>query len=87
MGVSRPPVVGLASVIADEEQQGYVLGVMASIGSIGRIVGPVIGGWLYQEISQGAPFYSSGVMGLVGILVFLMIMATLPNPQKATVSG
>ena len=81
-GCVRPPIVGLASVIADEEQQGYVLGVMASMGSVGRIVGPIIGGWLYQEISQGAPFFSSGIMALVGIGLYMLIFQSLPNPQK-----
>lgn len=82
-GCVRPPIVGLASVVADEDQQGYVLGVMASIGSIGRIIGPVIGGWLYQEVSQGAPFFASGGMGLIGVLLFLVIAKQLPDPQRA----
>lgn len=81
-GCVRPPIVGLASVMADEEQQGYVLGVMASMGSIGRIVGPVAGGWLFDNISQGAPFFSSGIMGAVGVVIYLMIIKNLPDPQK-----
>ncbi len=85
-GCMRPPIVGLASVIADEEEQGYVLGVMNSMGAIGRIVGPIIGGWLYQEYSQGAPFYTSAAMAMVSVLLFIMIIKTLPDPQKATKS-
>ncbi len=80
-GCMRPPIVGLASVIADEEQQGYVMGVMNSMGAIGRIVGPVAGGWLYQEYSQGAPFFASGGMAIVGVGLFLTIVKTLPDPQ------
>ncbi len=81
-GCMRPPIVGLASVIADDEQQGYVLGVMNSMGAIGRIVGPVIGGLLYQEISQGAPFYASGVLALLSVLIYITVRSTLPDPQK-----
>lgn len=81
-GCMRPPIVGLASVIADEEEQGYVLGVMNSMGAIGRIVGPVIGGWLYQEYSQGAPFFTSSVLAMVSVALFLIIIKTLPDPQK-----
>lgn len=80
-GCMRPPIVGLASVIADEEEQGYVLGVMNSMGAIGRIVGPVMGGWLYQELSKGAPFFTSGAMALVGVLLFMLIVKSLPDPQ------
>jgi MFS transporter, DHA1 family, tetracycline resistance protein len=80
-GCMRPPIVGLASVIADEEEQGYVLGVMNSMGAIGRIVGPIVGGWLYQEFSQGAPFYTSALLAGVSTLLFLMIIKALPDPQ------
>ncbi len=81
-GCMRPPIVGLASIITDDEEQGYVLGVMNSMGAIGRIVGPILGGWLYQEFSQGAPFFTSGGMAVFGILLFMLIVARLPNPQK-----
>ena len=80
--MASPPIVGLASVIADEEQQGYVLGVMNSMGAIGRIVGPIIGGLLYQEISQGAPFYASGVLAFLSIVIYISVRSTLPDPQK-----
>ena len=81
-GCVRPPVVGLASVIASDEEQGYVLGVMASIGSIGRIVGPVIGGWFYEEISQSAPFYASGIMGVLAVALYLWVFRSLPDTQS-----
>lgn len=81
-GCMRPTIVGLASLMAEDEDQGYVLGVMNSIGSIGRIVGPAVGGWLYQNQSQGAPFYAAGVLGLLSVLLFLAIQNALPAPQK-----
>lgn len=83
-GCMRPPIVGLASVISDDEDQGYVLGVMNSMGAIGRIVGPILGGWLYQEFSQGAPFFTSGAMAVIGILLFMVVTSRLPDPQKAS---
>lgn len=82
-GCMRPPIMGLASVVSDDEEQGYVLGVMNSIGAIGRIVGPVVGGWLYDNVSQGAPFYSSGALSFAGFLVFAMIYKIVPNPQSS----
>ncbi len=81
-GCMRPPIIGLISVITDEKQQGYVLGIMSSIGAIGRIVGPVIGGWLYQEFSQGTPFFASGLLAMISVFLFAGIARTLPNPRK-----
>ena len=83
-GCMRPPIIGLASVITNERQQGYVLGIMGSIGAIGRILGPVMGGWLYQEFSRGAPFFAAGLLSLISILLFWKTIPTLPNPQKKT---
>lgn len=80
-GCMRPPVIGLASVITDQEQQGYVLGVMNSMGAIGRIVGPVTGGWLYQEFSRKTPFFTSGVLTLVSVFLFALVVRSLPCLQ------
>ena len=73
-GCMRPPVIGLASILTHEEDQGYVLGVMGSLGSVGRIVGPVAGGWLYQEFSQGAPFFVSGALAMIAIFLLIMLV-------------
>ena len=81
-GCMRPPVVGLTSVITDEKQQGYVLGVMNSMGAVGRIIGPVTGGWLYQEFSEQVPFFTSGVLALISVFLFALIVRSLPNPQS-----
>lgn len=82
-GCVRPPVVGLASVLTDDEEQGYVLGVMNSMGAIGRIFGPPLGGWFYQEVSQGAPFFASGFLAAISVAVFAMVIKALPDPQLA----
>ena len=81
-GCMRPPITGLASVLTTDEEQGFVMGVMNSLSAIGRIVGPVLGGWVYQEVSEGAPFFASGLMALIALILFLLIFAKLPNPQK-----
>lgn len=83
-GCMRPPIMGLASIITDEEEQGYVLGVMNSMGSIGRIVGPVLGGWLYESVSQGAPFFTSALLALICVAMLVVIFTHLPDPQKPT---
>ncbi|MBV7334045.1 MFS transporter [Chloroflexi bacterium TSY] len=34
----------------------------ASAGSLGAIIGPLIGGWLYDQIGQAVPFYLNGIV-------------------------
>ena len=60
------PLNGLASKSVDAASQGRVLGVMQSVASIARIVGPVVGGWLlnYDQMHLVRAFgrtpYSAG---------------------------
>jgi MFS family permease len=45
-GFASPPLSGLASQMIDRNWQGRALGVMQSAGSAGRLLGPLLGGWL-----------------------------------------
>ena len=45
-GIASPPLSGLASQMIERSWQGRALGVMQSAGSTGRLLGPLIGGWL-----------------------------------------
>ena len=82
VGCMRPPVLGLASVVSNEREQGYVLGVMNSVSSVGRILGPVTGGWLYQGVSQSAPFFSASLLSLGALTLFCLIYRNLPETQN-----
>jgi multidrug resistance protein len=45
-GIASPPLSGLASQMIERTWQGRALGVMQSAGSTGRLIGPLLGGWL-----------------------------------------
>jgi MFS family permease len=45
-GFASPPLSGLASQMVERSWQGRALGVMQSAGSTGRLLGPLLGGWL-----------------------------------------
>ncbi len=68
-GISNPTLTSLVSRMTASTQQGAALGVTQSMGSLGRILGPLIGGWLYLNISLAAPYYFGGfTMALAGML-------------------
>lgn len=71
-GLMRPPNLGLISLATPPESQGEVMGVTNSLASLGRILGPVIGGMLYERVSQGAPFFFAGFLtaAALGLAVF-----------------
>lgn len=68
MGIFNPTVQSLISKKAHESEQGLVLGVSQSFGSLARTFGPIIGGLLYGFFPQ-LPF---GVSGLT--IFFLAIL-------------
>lgn len=63
-----PTVFSLISRRAGADEQGKILGLMQSVGSLSRVVGPFIGGSLYG-ISYLLPFLTAGLV-MVGVAFF-----------------
>ena len=75
-GFASPPLSGLASQLIDRTWQGRALGVMQSAGSTGRLVGPLIGGWLLmfdlrKPISEygRTPFLVGALLCFIGAIL------------------
>ena len=71
-GLVNPTLNGLASQMIDRSWQGRALGLMQSAGSVGRLVGPLLGGWLLmfdldQPLTRYArtPFFAGAAILLV----------------------
>ena len=74
-GFASPPLSGLASQMIDRSWQGRALGVMQSAGSLGRLLGPLLGGWflmfdLPKPISHygRTPFFVAALICFVGVI-------------------
>src|SRR5699024_6486045 len=66
----RPAVTSYLSKAAHNEQ-GYVSGMNSMFTSFGNILGPIIGGWLF-DINLDYPFYFSAIFLLIGIAISLL---------------
>ena len=73
------PLNGLASKSAHETAQGRILGLMQSVSSVARVVGPVLGGWLlnYDAVHLSSVFgrtpYTAG--GAITLIAVTLAMA------------
>jgi DHA1 family tetracycline resistance protein-like MFS transporter len=74
--LTTPTLNGLASKAVDAAGQGRVLGVMASVASLARIIGPPLGGLLLGWDADGhglhygrTPYWTSGAVMLVAFLL------------------
>ena len=58
-GMANPTLQALVSEKVDEKEYGKTLGVVQSSGSLGRILGPIIGGQLFFQFGAQVPFWLS----------------------------
>jgi predicted MFS family arabinose efflux permease len=74
MGFNNPSLSSLVSKLSHEDDQGGILGLASSIASLGRVVGPAWGGYLYDAYGMTTPYlsaaglmFSAFVVSLVGL--------------------
>jgi MFS family permease len=70
----NPCLSALVSVHAPPQRLGAVLGAYQAFGSLGRIVGPALGGWLFTRLGPGASYgTAAGMVGLGGLLALTLV--------------
>lgn len=79
VGFTNPSTLGAISLLIDGKEQGAALGTTQGMSSLGRIIGPAIGGAIFGSLTIESPFIMSGVMTLLGLFVVITIFAFIPN--------
>ena len=79
-GLASTCLSGAVSLLTSKDQQGGVFGVHQSLFSLGRIIGPALGGLLYRDLNPSAPFYLSGLFAFLAL--FLILGIRLPQKGK-----
>jgi DHA1 family tetracycline resistance protein-like MFS transporter len=80
-GLITPSLSGLVSVATPPDEQGGILGIYQSLGSLGRAVGPFLGGLVYDMVAPGAPLWMAGAV----LLVAAIAAARIPVRGRAQV--
>lgn len=83
-GLSNPSTLGSISLLAGSTEQGAVMGVTQSMASLGRILGPAMGGALYGSVAITAPFWASGLLALVAFLIVISIYKFIPEHGRTS---
>jgi DHA1 family tetracycline resistance protein-like MFS transporter len=69
MGFNNPSLMSLISRYSSAEDQGGVMGLIQSLNSLARIVGPVWGGFAFDRLGIGMPYISgAAVMAVASAL-------------------
>ena len=74
-----PATMGLVADIAPEDERGRWIGVVGGGTSAGFIVGPVVGGLLYDRWGYGPPFLAS-----IGIALLTLLITFVAIPETHT---
>jgi MFS transporter, DHA1 family, tetracycline resistance protein len=92
-GCASPPLTGLASQMIEQSWQGRALGVMQSAGSTGRLLGPLLGGWLLmfdlgKPLTQYArtPFVVGALLCFVGAVLAFCVKKPAEDRSPADIS-
>jgi DHA1 family multidrug resistance protein-like MFS transporter len=82
--VAGPAEESLVADITERQARGSGYGLYTFASGLGRIVGPISGGWLYDSMGQATPFFLGGIVLLLGALFVVAFLS--PGPSILTES-
>lgn len=77
-GILNPAVNSLVSRAAGSHERGGILGVNQSGQSLARILGPLLGGFVYGAATRNAPYY----VGAAIMVAVVVMTAALPRGER-----
>jgi DHA1 family tetracycline resistance protein-like MFS transporter len=83
MGLTQPSLNSLISRRAGREEQGEVLGVSQSVGSLARVFGPAAAGFFFGEFGRNAAFFWGAALVGGALLVGLKLLRGLDAGRLA----
>lgn len=78
-GFVNPAALGSISLLTNTNEQGASLGTTQGMASLGRIIGPAVGGALFGALTIESPFILSGLMTMIALFVVITIFGEIPN--------
>ena len=77
MGLTQPSLNSLISRRAGRDEQGAVLGVTQSVGSLARVLGPPLAGYLFADLGRPSPFVGGAVLVVLAFVLALNLFRGL----------
>lgn len=78
-GLCYPALTSLVSRIAPANQMGTLLGLSSSLGSLARVLGPIIAGVLYDRGGAAAGFWGEALIVGVAVVAAMRIARRVPS--------
>jgi MFS transporter, DHA1 family, tetracycline resistance protein len=78
-GLTQPTISSLISRRAGQEEQGEVMGVSQSVGSLARVFGPFVAGFFFAGFGRNSPYF----LAALSVAVTLLVALKLPRGPAA----
>ena len=83
MGFNSPSLSSMVSKLSDADDQGGILGLASSLASLGRVVGPAWGGYLYDAYGMTTPYLSAAALMFFAVRRLVRRAAVEVKPMSA----
>jgi|SRR5271165_1086147 len=83
MGLTQPSLNSLISRQAGSAEQGEILGVSQSVGSLSRVLGPAIAGFLFSYLGRAFPFIWGAALVIIALALALNLVRSLGGARLA----
>jgi len=85
MGFNGPALSAMVSRLTNADDQGGMLGLASSLASLGRVVGPAWGGFLFDAWGMTTPYLISAALMFVAVAVAVASLRSAPaHPEPRT---
>jgi MFS family permease len=71
---SVPAEEALVADLSGGGQRGESFGFYTFASGLGAVFGPLVGGWLYDNVGHAAPFYFNAALAFVGALLIVLLV-------------
>lgn len=79
-----PAEEALVVDLSGEDQQGAALGFYTAAAGLGGVIGPLLGGWLYDRFAAWGAFSASALLMLLGAVLIWLLVREPSHSEAAT---
>lgn len=81
-GINNPSITALISRSSGIDEQGGIMGIAQSLASLGRILGPLWGGYTFGEFGEEWPFLSGAILMSFAFILSLVYRRRHPGVRE-----